>query len=125
QLGRRLKDARRRRTTLLASAGVRSRTEYARRLKAAEERQELEELLALAQSELESLATAEPELAIFEEELVAFHTEQNAETLRKLSAEQDTLEAKLETALERRGNFTQQLDDLAADDRLTLMRRKE
>ncbi len=124
QLLRRMKDCRRKRATLLASAGVKSRAEYARRLKAAEERYELEELLALAQSELESLASAEPELAIFEEDLVAFRTDENAETLRKLSVEQDTLEAKLETSLERRGNLTQQLDDLAADDRAADLRRK-
>ena len=124
QLHRSIKELRQQRRMLLTDAGVRSRAEYARRLKAAEERLELEELLALAQSELESLAAAEPELAIFEEDLVAFRSEENAEVLRKLSMEQDTLEAKLESSLERRGNLTQQLDDLAADDRATVLRRK-
>jgi uncharacterized protein YhaN len=73
---------------------------------------------------LESLASAEPELAIFEEDLVAFGAEENAENLRKLSMEQDTLEAKLESSLERRGNLAQQIDDLAADDRAATLRRK-
>ncbi|MDQ3332308.1 MAG: hypothetical protein M3552_16935, partial [Planctomycetota bacterium] len=121
----RIKELGRERTALLAAAGVKSRADYARRLRAAEERHELEELLLLAQSELESLASAEPELAIVEEDLHAFRADENAETLRKLSHEQDTLEAKLESALERRGNLARQLDELAADDRATTLRRQK
>jgi uncharacterized protein YhaN len=121
----RLKELARQRTALLAAAGVKSRADYERRLKAAEQRHELEELLALAESELESLAAAEPELAIVEDDLRSFRPAESAAALQRLLKEQEETEAKLESAHERRGRLARRLDELEVDDRPAALRRQK
>jgi uncharacterized protein YhaN len=113
----RVKELGRQRTAMLAAAGVKSRGDYERRIKAAVQREAIEELLALAESELESLASAEPELAITEDDLEAFVPAENADALKQLTGEHDQIEAKLEAAHERRGVLARRLDELSADDR--------
>ncbi|HEX6985600.1 MAG TPA: hypothetical protein VF170_09495, partial [Planctomycetaceae bacterium] len=121
----RLKELARQRTALLAAAGVRSRADYERRLEASERRRELEELLGLAESELESLASAEPELAVVEEDLRAFRPDENAAALARLAKEQEELEARLEAAHERRGGLVRRLEELGADVRPAALRRQK
>lgn len=125
EAGERVKEFGRRRTAMLAAAGVNSRGDYERRIKAAAQREAIEELLALAESELESLAAAEPELAITEDDLEAFAPSENADALKRLTGEHDQIEAKLEAAHERRGVLARRLDELAADDRATTLRRQK
>lgn len=112
----RAKELGRQRTALLAAAGVKSRGDYERRLKALKQRQELEDLLDLANTELESLASAEPDLAITEDDLEVFRPAENGDALKRLTREHDEVEAKLETAHERRGGLARRLDELEADD---------
>ncbi len=114
----------RQRTALLAAAGVKSRADYERKLKAGDERRDLEALLELAEIELETAASAEPELAVVEEDLQAFRTDENAATLRKLSAERTDLEAQLEAALEERGQVVRRLDEISGDRREDELRRE-
>lgn len=120
----RVNELARQRTAILASAGVKSRADYERKLQIAERRQELEELLELAEAELETLASAEPELAIVEEDLRAFKPQENAATMSRLAREQEELEARLESAHERRGRLSRQIDELEADDRGQVLRRR-
>ncbi|MGC1274828.1 MAG: AAA family ATPase [Planctomycetaceae bacterium] len=121
----RLKDSSRQRTALLAAAGVTSRADYERRLTAAEQRRGLRELLGLAESELATLAAGEPELAIVEDDLRAFRTDENAQSLGRLSRELETLEATLEATHERRGNIARRIDELESDDRSLAVRRRK
>ena len=121
----RLAELARQQTALLAAAGVRSRADYEERLRAAAEREELREYLRLSEMELDTLAAAEPDLAIVEDDLLAYRDDDNRQTIQRLLQEQEELEARLETALEQRGQIARQLDELAGDDRaLRLSKRK-
>lgn len=125
QIEDRLQELARQRTSLLAAAGVTSVIDYKRRLKAAAERRELEELFALAEAELATLTAAEPELAVVEDDLISFQSDDNTAALGRLSRELETLEATLEAAYERRGGIVRRLEELEADDRTTDLRRRE
>ena len=121
----RLAELARQQTTLLAAAGVRSRADYDQRLRSLAERRELQELLHLAEFELETLASAEPDLAIVEEDMRRYRVDENQQTLARLAQEFEELEAKLESALERRGEIGRRLQELAGDRRaLSLTQRR-
>ena len=105
----------RQRAARLAAAGVASRVEYAKRLKLAEDRAELQGLLAMARADLEDAAATDQELAIVEEDLEAFRPDANAAALARLARDGQQIDAELEAALERRGQIVRHLSDLESD----------
>lgn len=106
-----------RRDAFLLEAGVTDRDEYAAALEGFSRREELEELLEVAESELADASSSEPDLAVVEEDFRRFEPKANAETIRRLSAELDQLEAEIGTAREERGRLEKELATISDDPR--------
>ncbi|MEZ6049333.1 MAG: AAA family ATPase [Planctomycetaceae bacterium] len=112
------------RSELLKKAGVHSFEEYAELEEKLKRRQELEELLALAQADLDRLARTEPELAIVEEDLEQFDPAANQSRLYDLSSEEKNIAAKLARSLEESGALKQQLSHWESDQSLMRFRQE-
>ncbi len=111
-----------RRSALLLQAGVSSRDELAAQMQTLSRLQELTRLLDEAQSELRTVAETEPELAVVEEDLVAFDPAENTESVRRIEAELAQIDHKLQAAHEQLGRTKSELQELAADRRAVSLR---
>ncbi len=106
-----------RRQRLLSQAGADSREELDQRLEWVRKRDEFETLIAEANQELATVASAEPELAIVEEDLHRFDEKQNTEHLEMLKLELSELKQDVEKRYEELGSLKQQVRELESSDR--------
>ncbi len=111
-----------RRSTLLLQAGVSSRDELAAQMQTLSRHQELTRLLDETQSELRTVAAAEPELAIVEEDLLTFDPSGNTQSVQQLEAELAQIDHDLQAAHEQLGRAKSELQELAADRRSVSLR---
>jgi uncharacterized protein YhaN len=121
-LSAQVRKLRRERTALLREAGARSKREFERKSAAFHRRGELQELLAVAESELQSVGADEIELAIVEDDLRAFNPDRHRERRAALLKEREVTDRGLQTAYERIGSLKQELKAMEADRRASDLR---
>ncbi|MCH8829421.1 MAG: hypothetical protein IID45_07580 [Planctomycetes bacterium] len=109
----------RRRASLLMRGGAANREEFERRALAATQKQELADLLAMAEEELQEAAATEPKLAVVEEDLQAYDADENSECIRALELELTAIADDLQSTHEDRGRIKQSLHELENDRRRT------
>ncbi len=114
--------ARTARSALLAQVGAKSREEFERKLESANRRAELEELLQMAKAELAALSQGNPELAIVEEDLLAYKAGQTQDAIDLLKMELDDLESLLGESFENLGRVRQETKALETDRRPQALR---
>lgn len=119
---RRLRELQAEQEAILEQGGAGDVEEFQRRAKLFARRQETAELLQMAEEELREAAAAEPELAVVEEDLVAFDPDEHAECIRALEAELADLGRDLEQAHEELGGLRQAAETLQADRAQTVLR---
>ena len=108
---------RKQRTSLLREAGASTREDFELRATSLSRRTELNELLALAEAEFEAACTAQPNLAIVEEDLVRFNAKANDEATERISLEQEEIEQQLHRQHEALGQLRQERKQLEQDRR--------
>lgn len=121
-LSSRLRKLRRERTSLLREGGARSRKEFERKSKAFHRRGEVQELLAVAELELQEVSAGETELAIVEDDLRAYEPERHRERRAALAGQREALDRNLQSAYERMGSLKQELRTLESDRRASELR---
>lgn len=102
---------------LFARCGATDRDSFEQRLLASMQREELEEQLQLARLELEEVAEAEPDLAIVEDDLIAFDREQCKQSIATLSSEVSDLDRDLRNSHEELGSLRQEIESYRDDSR--------
>ncbi|MCA9112168.1 MAG: hypothetical protein KDA52_19595, partial [Planctomycetaceae bacterium] len=117
-----LQDLSTRRSTLLIQAGVSSRDEMEQRMRSMARHRELARLIDEAQSELRSVAEAETELAIVEEDLITFDSSRNKQSIARIEGELKQLNHDLQVAHEEIGRVKSALHELANDRRAVSLR---
>jgi uncharacterized protein YhaN len=110
------------RTALLVQGGAGSREEFEQRAACARHRRELDEYLAVAQAELEAANESTPNVAIVEEDLLAYDPDHNTEHIEVLASELVELESDLERSFEKRGRIRQAIAQLEDDRRPAKLR---
>jgi len=103
------------RSVLLVQAGAANREEFDQRAGWVAQRKELEELIAMAQEELDEAAGTEPEFAVVEEDLLDYDAETNSERIREIGEELKEAERELHAAFESIGRVKQSIDNLERD----------
>ena len=111
-----------RRMDVLARAGVSSRDELAARLRQHARAVELQKLIKQAGDELSVASRSEPDLAIVEDDLLAYDAEQNNRAIATIRQELEDLEEDLRVHHERLGRLRQELTDLEQDRRAASLR---
>ena len=96
-------------SALLARAGAASREELSQRQEWLELRRELENELAAARQDLETVSASEPNLAIVEDDLLTFDALQCDEQITLLRMELAEIEEQLEPTIERLGSVKQEI----------------
>ena len=117
-----IQDLSTRRSTLLIQAGVSSRDEMEQRMHSMARHRELARLIDEAQSELRSVTDTETELAIVEEDLLAFDSGRNKQSIAKIEGELKQIDHDLQTAHEEIGRVKSALHELANDRRAVSLR---
>ena len=107
---------------LLVQGGAASPSEFEQRAHWNVRRADLQQLLETARADLESVSRTEPELAIVEEDLLAYDAAQNAEAIEMLNLEQDDLEQDVQQAFEALGRVKQDIESLETDRHSTRLR---
>jgi uncharacterized protein YhaN len=102
-------------SALLMQAGAATPDEFEQRAAKLTRREELAELLALAEEDLASACRNEPDLAIVESNLLAFDVEENTERIELINLELEELDELLLGHHEQLGQLKQQIADLEAD----------
>ncbi len=110
------------RSALLVQGGAASRKEFEQRAEWYKQRHEEQQRLYDAKSDLEIAARTEPELAVVEEDLLAYNADSNAECIRTLKQERDDLKQDLQQAFENQGRIRQELTTLESDRLSTQLR---
>jgi len=110
------------RGTLFTRLGVADRGEIAMKLAAIDERNELEKKIAVAHQAVVKIADSEPELAIVEEDLIAFEQSHSRTTLEDLKREIAEIESLLAADHESIGTLRQELRVIEDDRRVTSLR---
>ncbi|MBW3539652.1 MAG: AAA family ATPase [Planctomycetes bacterium] len=110
------------RSALLVRGGASGREEFEQRSQWHSRRRDCLELLELVRDELETAARTEPDLAIVEEDLLAFDAEANAESMAAINLELEDLERELHEAHETLGSLKQRLRELESDRRASRLR---
>lgn len=98
-----------RRGAVLARAGVLSRDELSEQVEVVRERQQIDQRLAAAKDELIDVTSAEPELAIVEDDLVRFDPRSAREKIMLLEGEQKDVELQLAEFHEELGALKQEI----------------
>ncbi|MBX3437101.1 MAG: AAA family ATPase [Planctomycetaceae bacterium] len=106
-----------RRTTLLVQAGCATRAELANRLQGLARREDLIRQLDAAQSELRSIAESEPQLAIVEDDLLAFDAADNKRSIQRIEGELKQIDRDLQSEHQTLGRVTRELQELVGDRR--------
>lgn len=110
------------RNALLVEAGAANREDFEKRDGWYASRLELDELLGLANADLESAAKTEPNLAVVEDDLVVFNPDQNAECIRALNAELESIDRDLLRVHEQLGSVKQEIKTIEGDRSLTKLK---
>lgn len=110
------------RSALLVQGGAADRETFEQRSQWLARRRELEELLAEANAELDAAAKTEPELAIVEEDLLLFDSDENGECIHTLNLELEDLDHDLQRACETLGRLKHEIETLESDRRATKLR---
>lgn len=103
------------RSSLLIQGGASNREEFLQRASAIEERLQLEEQLADAQAELEKISRSEQEMAIVEDDLLNFDSQQNTDHLEMLNLELEDIERDLVSVAENMGRLKQEYQNAKTD----------
>ncbi|MCH7988707.1 MAG: AAA family ATPase [Planctomycetes bacterium] len=122
EIQQRLDDLNERYSALLEQGGTNNREEFLNRVELASEYRELEELLAVAQSELEAVAQTEPDMAVVEEDLLDFDAVENSYCIEVLSSESTDLDEDADRAFEKLGRVKEQIHVLEKDRRAPRLR---
>lgn len=109
---------------LLAHAGVTSRSQLDHRLELRERRRQVEQLVAQTRRELETIASSQADLAIVEDDLIAWKLEDHKSRIRQTEKERDDIERDLEQTFEQLGTLKQELKTLEQDRRGSRLRRE-
>jgi DNA repair exonuclease SbcCD ATPase subunit len=109
-------------TQLLSKGGTTDSEEFLSRVELASEYREMEELLAVAKTELESVAQTEPDMAVVEEDLLEFDAAENSHCIEVLSSELTDLEEDSDRAFEKLGRVKEQIHVLEKDRRSPRLR---
>lgn len=117
ELDERLADRRSRRLALLAKGGANHREELASRLQAFKRLEELQRLHKTAMMELETATKSEKEIAIVEEDLLAFDPKRVETRLSEMRKEMKDLDAEQEQCFEKLGRVKQEITELEGDRR--------
>jgi uncharacterized protein YhaN len=107
---------------ILAEGGTTNREEFLSRVELATQYRELEELLAVAKSELEAVAQTEPDMAVVEEDLLNFDAAENRHCIEVLSSELTDLEEDTDRAFENLERVKEQVNVLEKDRRAPRLR---
>lgn len=110
------------RSALLAQAGAKSREEFESQLEAANRRSEIQELVRIAKAELAAISQSNTDLAIVEEDLLAYQSGQTQDSIDLLKLELDDLETKLGESFENLGSVRQEIKALETDRRPAMLR---
>ncbi|HUG91756.1 MAG TPA: AAA family ATPase [Planctomycetaceae bacterium] len=111
-----------RRSALLVQGGAASREEFERRADWLTRRRETQELLELAQAELDVAARTEVDLAVVEEDLLAFDAAENRESMDMINLELEDLQREAQSAFEEQGRLKQEIHELETDRRSSRVR---
>ena len=103
------------RAELYASVGVTTKDEFEARRAAVGRASTLAAQIDEARTELERIASTEKELAIVEDDLMAFDADQNQRAIRETDDELAGIDLEVEAARERLGRVEAELDEAAAD----------
>jgi len=115
-------DLRARRQDLLAQCRCTSRDELASRVKLLERQSELTHLLSIARNEVDLIARTEPEIALVEDDLLAYDTHRNKRMIESATQELADLDRTLEQTYEILGRVKAELRDLEHDRRMSSLR---
>ena len=110
------------RSALLVQGGSATREEFEQRAQLVHRRREIEELKAAVAAELETAAQTEPELAVVEEDLLAYIPEQNGGCINTLNMELEEIEHEQQQAFEQLGGHKREIEELENDVRSTKLR---
>lgn len=100
---------------LLQQATATDRGDLERKLQLFQRRQQIELSLQQAARDLESLAHAEPQLAMVEDDLVRYRANDNADAIRRLTREATEIDKQLQELFEQLGTVKQEWKALSAD----------
>ena len=109
-------------STLLTKGGASTRKEFRERAALLGRRNELQELLAMAEQDLQNVASQETELAIVEEDLKKYNPHENATHISSLNKQQTELEHQLQQEFLSLGTLEQKLKSLEEDRRWSRLR---
>jgi len=118
----RIEELKLQRSALLVQGGAATRDEFDQRAETVSRREELAELLALAQEDLASACRTEPDLAIVETDLLAFDADENTERIELINLELEELDERLQTEHEQLGQLKQQIVDLESNTNASALR---
>lgn len=118
----RIDELRSERSLLLSQGGAADREDFERRSAWFAQRNEIQELIGIARDELAEAGRTEPDLALVEEDLVAYDAEQNAERIRTIRIELEEVEQSMHGAFERVGRLKQSIESLEDDARPSQLR---
>lgn len=104
-----------RRDAIFVRAGAGSREEFEERAEILEERLTLEDQLDRARQELAAAAAGEHAMAVVEDDLEAYDSQQNCECISTLRSELDDLAIDLEDAFENLGRYKREIEMLVKD----------
>lgn len=107
---------------LLSQGGVSTRKEFKERAASLGRHEELQELLTIAEQDLQEVASQESEIAIVEEDLKKFDLEENRSRLSLLMRQQAEIEKQLQQKFLSLGTLEQKLKALEEDRRWSRLR---
>lgn len=104
-----------RRSDIYAEAGVTTKDEFEARVKAVSRASILANQIDEVRREVDRIAQSEKELAIVEDDLMAFDASQNKRAIEATNRELTELDAEVQTWRERLGRLEAELDELAGE----------
>ena len=116
-LDQRIADRRSRRLALLSKGGANNREELAARIRGFQRLEELQRLHKTALMELETATKSEKEIAIVEEDLLAFDPKRVEQRIAEMRKEMKDLDADQEQCFEKLGRVKQEITELEGDRR--------
>ncbi len=112
----------RKRDALLVQAGSADRPEFEQRAGWIVRREELQDALLLANSELDAACQSNPDWAVVEEDLFDYNTTENEKDIERLNRQLEQAAGELELCFEHLGSLKQEIAVLADDRHSTRLR---
>ena len=110
------------RATLLTRLGVADKGEIVAKLAAIDERQTLEAEIRNIRQQIERLAASEPELAVVEDDLLAFENSRSRRSVEDLRGELQRIEEQLQSDYQTIGQLKQEVREIEEDRSLSSLR---